>query len=172
MFDEPRLRELPSGISRIVIAQASTAGAALGIEGGLMLGWIATRLGLKAASLAGKLRLVRPNDQSRLRLQLRAEPAPQSAPGALRGLEIEASVGDLTVRGSIVCETDDAEKALWRREVAHGGERQRIEQRVLLRANEPSRLLERTLRRPRYDESLAESATWADELRDEEVACA
>jgi hypothetical protein len=170
MFDEPFLRELVSRISRITIAQASTTGTALGSEGGLMLGWLATRLGLKAASLAGKLRLVRPNDGS-VRLQLRAEPAPQSAPGALRGLEIEASAGDFTLRGTIACEKDDADKALWRREVTHNGERQCIEQRVRLRSGESSRLLERTLRRPRYDETLAESAVWGDGLRDEEVAC-
>jgi hypothetical protein len=170
MFDEPPLRELASKISRVAIVQASTVGAALGSEGGLILGWLATRLGLKAASLAGKLRLVHPNDGS-LRLQLRADPAPQSAAGALRGLEIEASDGDLILRGSIACEKEDADMALWRREVTRGGQRQSIEQRVRLRSGEPSRLLERTLQRPRYDETLAESAVWADGLRDEEVAC-
>jgi glucose-6-phosphate dehydrogenase assembly protein OpcA len=170
MFDEPRLRDLASKISRIGIVQASPAGAALGSEGGLMLGWLATRLGLKAASLAGKLRLVHPSDAS-LRLQLRAEPAPHGAPGSLRGIEIEASARDVTLRGAIACAADDTDNALWRREIVQGGERQCIEQRVRLRSGEPSRLLERTLRRPRHDDTLVESAVWADGLRDEEVAC-
>ena len=170
MFDEPRARDLPSRISRIVVAQASTAAASLGSEGGLLIGWIATRLGLKAASLAGKLRLVRPNGGN-VRLQLRAEPGAAGPRGALRGLEIEAGDGELTLRGTIACEKEDTDKALWRCEIERGGERQCIEQRVRLRSGESARLLERTLRRPRYDDALAESATWADELRDEEVAC-
>jgi glucose-6-phosphate dehydrogenase assembly protein OpcA len=171
MFDEPHLRELPSGISRIVITQSANPRAALGSEGGLMLGWLATRLGLKAASLAGKLRLVRPNDGS-VRLELRTEPAASGRRGALYGVEIEAITGEVRMRAAITCEKDDEDSALWRREITHAGESQRLEQRVRLRSSELSPLLERTLRRPRYDETLAESATWADELRDEEVACA
>lgn len=169
-FDDPRVRSLPSKISRIVIVQASAAGAALGSEGGLMLGWIATRLGLRAASLAGKLRLVRPHEGN-VRLQLRAQPGAESPRGALRGVEIEAADGEVTLRGTIACEKEDVDNALWRCEIQRGRESQCIEQRVRLRSGEVARLLERTLRRPRYDDALTESATWADELRDEEVAC-
>ena len=54
MFDEPRLRALASHVTRVQVVQASTAGTALASEGALMLGGMATRLGWKAASLAGK----------------------------------------------------------------------------------------------------------------------
>jgi Glucose-6-phosphate dehydrogenase subunit len=177
MFDEPPLRELPSGVTRVEVLQASAAGAPLGCEGGLLLGWLATRLGWKATSLGGKLRLLRTNPhrntspQSAVRVFLRAHPAAKAPPGALLALEIEAKAGDLTMRGSIARGPGDADMAIWRREVQGHGEPQRIEQRVRLRANEPARLLEETLRRARHDEALAGSVTWADELRGEELAC-
>jgi len=170
IFDEPNLRELATKISRIAITQASPPGVALGSDGGLMLGWLATRLGLKATSLAGKLRLVRPNEGA-VRLDLRAQPAARNPRGALCGLEIEARTGELALRATITCEKDDADKALWHRDIESGSKRESIEQRVRLRSSEAAPLLERTLRRPRYDQTLAESATWADELRDEEVTC-
>jgi hypothetical protein len=169
MFDEPRLRELSSRVTRIAIQQASTQGSALGSEGSLLLGWLATRLGWRATSLAGKLRLLRP--QGAVRTQLLAQTTDQIPRNAIIALEIEASDGDIVIRGAIHREPCDREAAIWRLEVTGRGEPLRLEQRVRMGTNEPGRLLESTLRRPRYDEALAESASWADELRGEEVAC-
>jgi glucose-6-phosphate dehydrogenase assembly protein OpcA len=171
MFDEPRLRELASRVTRVGIVQASPAGAPIGSEAGLLLGWLATRLGWKARSLAGKLRLVRPNDGI-VRIELRAGPALHAARDALLGLDVEASAAALTLRGTITRQEDDSDAAIWRLDVTSGGQLERIEQRVRLRASDAARLLAATLRRPRHDEALSESASWADELRGEELACA
>jgi glucose-6-phosphate dehydrogenase assembly protein OpcA len=169
MFDEPRLRELASRMTRIGIAQASQSGAAIGSEGGLLLGWLATRLGWKATSLAGKLRLVRPNDGV-VRAELHAERATRAPRGALLALEVDAGAGALSLRGTITRQEGDADMAIWRLEVTVDGHVQRAEQRVRLRASNPARLLESTLRRPKHDQALGESASWADEVR-EELAC-
>jgi glucose-6-phosphate dehydrogenase assembly protein OpcA len=177
MFDEPLLRELPWGMTRVEIVQASPAGAPLGCEGGLLLGWLATRLGWKATSLGGKLRLLRRDPhrdvspQGTVRALLRADPAAKAPRSALLALQVEAKAGDLTMRGAITREPGDAPVAIWRREVQGRGEPERIEQRVRLGTSEPAPLLEETLRRARHDEALAASVTWADELRGEELAC-
>jgi glucose-6-phosphate dehydrogenase assembly protein OpcA len=170
MFDEPRLRELAARVTRVGMVQASAPEAALGSEGSLVLGWLATRLQWKAVSLAGQLRLLRP-DGGNVQAQLRAEAAPQSPRGALLALEIEAQAGPLAIRGAITREQGKADAALWRLEVTSGGQTQRIEQRVRLRASEPARLLERTLHRPPHDDALAESVAWADGLLSEELVC-
>jgi glucose-6-phosphate dehydrogenase assembly protein OpcA len=170
MFDEPRLRELALRVSRVGIVQASSAGAALGSEGGLLLGWLATRLGWKATSLAGKLRLTRPHEGT-VRAQLRAEPSPDVPRGTLLAIEIEAAFGGVSLHGVVRRDEETTDAATWKLEVTRGADTTRIEQRVRLRASEPARLLERTLRRPPHDLALAESAAWADELRGEELAC-
>lgn len=171
MFDEPRLRALARQVTRVGIAQACDTGATLGSEGILMLGWLATRLHWKSVSLAGKLRLLRP-DQGQVHARLAAEPTAHAARGALLALTIEAGAGDLSLRGTITRERGDTDAAIWRLETTSRGDTRRIEQRVRLRASEPARLLERTIHRPPYDRTLAESVAWADGLLGEELACA
>ena len=170
MFDEPRLNDLAARVTRVRIVQASAARTALGSEGALLLGWLATRLSWKATSLAGKLRLARP-DEGTVLVHLVAEGATELAQGALFAVEIEASAGPLTLVGTIRREHCESDAATWRLEVSCGGETQRIEQRVRLRASELAPLLERTLRRSPHDEALVESVAWADGLLDEEIAC-
>jgi glucose-6-phosphate dehydrogenase assembly protein OpcA len=170
MFDDPKLRELAAGVTRIGIVQASASGEALGSDGGLLLGWVATRLGWKATSLAGKLRLVR-SDEATVRVELDARPSPQTPRGSLLTVELEASKMDLAIRGAITREQSEADAAIWRLEMTCRGDEQRIEQRVKLRASDPARLLERTLRRPPRDEALAESIGWLDGVLGEELVC-
>ncbi|HEY4013633.1 MAG TPA: glucose-6-phosphate dehydrogenase assembly protein OpcA [Polyangiaceae bacterium] len=170
MFDEPRLRALAGKVSRLGMVQSSPQGAALASEGGLILGWLATQLGWKAVSLAGKLRLLRADDGS-VRALLRAEVNP-AAPGSLLAIEIEATDGPLSIQGSIRRDPNEADAALWRLDVkGPGGDTQRLEQRVRLRAAEPARLLERTLHRPPHDGALTESVEWAEGLHGEELVC-
>jgi glucose-6-phosphate dehydrogenase assembly protein OpcA len=187
LFDEPRLRGLASRVTRVSIVQASAPGAPLGSEGGLMLGWLATRLGWKATSLAGRLRLVRPGDGT-VRAHLCADPSAAAPRGTLLGVELEAAVeaadgfdsgrspsalatDGLGMRGSVRLDPKETDSATWQLDVTSGGETRHIEQRVRLRATEPARLLETSLRRPAHDDVLAESVIWADELRGEELAC-
>jgi glucose-6-phosphate dehydrogenase assembly protein OpcA len=170
LFDGPRLRPLAARIERATIVQASKAGAPLGAEGALLLGWLATRLGWKAGSIAGKLRLVRPDDEVIVHSHLRADSSSKASPGSLVSVVLEASAEDIAMRGSVTRSTDD-DAAIWNLEVATRGDTQRIEQRVRLLSADHARLLERTLHRPPHDEALAEAATWADELRGEELAC-
>ncbi|MGH7296727.1 MAG: OpcA/G6PD domain-containing protein, partial [Polyangiaceae bacterium] len=174
MFDEPGLGEVAAHVSGLTLVQAGR-GAQLGVEGTLLLGWLATRLGWKAGALAGKLRLQRP-DGGTVHTSLRGESASGAVTagtaGALQGVSIEASYGDTAVRGGIERDaTGDA--ATWRLEVtAAGAGTRRFEQRVKLSLSTPVALLERTLHRPARDAALSEAATWADELRDDELACA
>ena len=170
MFDEPRLHGLAANVTRVGIVQACDAGTALASEGALLLGWLATRLSWKATSLAGKLRLARP-DEGAVRVQLGAERAAQAPRGALFAVQIEATAGQLAITGAVRREQGEADAAIWRLEVTCRGETQRIEQRVRLRASELAPLLERTIRRQSHDEALVESVAWADGLLGEELAC-
>jgi glucose-6-phosphate dehydrogenase assembly protein OpcA len=173
MFDEPRVRPLAANVTRVILTQASASGAGLGVEGTLLLGWLATSLGWRAASLAGKLRLLRP-DERPVNAQLCARPEPRVPPGSLLALHVEASAGDLSLAGDI--ERDPGESgaeamATWRLAVTSGEHTSRIEQRIRLRDREPARLLDRTLHRPPHDTALVDAVAWADELRGEELAC-
>jgi glucose-6-phosphate dehydrogenase assembly protein OpcA len=173
VFDEPRLRALASGVTRVSLTQASTRGAPMGPEGALMLGWLATCLGWKAASLAGKLRLLRP-DGGQVHASLCAATESSHTPGTLLSVEMEASSGDLTLRGDVKRDADEpgaGGMATWRLEVTCRGQTQRLEQAVRLRDSEPARLLERTLHRPAHDPALLDAVAWADELRGEELSC-
>jgi glucose-6-phosphate dehydrogenase assembly protein OpcA len=173
MFDEPRLRVLATGVTRVSLTQASTRGASMGPDGSLLLGWLATSLGWKAASLAGKLRLLRP-DGVHVHTLLCAAPGARQAPGTLLAVEVEASSGDLSLRGDVKRDGGEHEAssmATWRLEVTCRGQTQRLEQLVRLRDTEPARLLERTLHRPAHDPALLDAAAWADELRGEELSC-
>lgn len=171
VFDAPQARELAARVTRLSISQASAPGSAVGPEGALLLGWLATSLGWQASSLAGRLRLLRP-DGGYLHVQLRAKPSSDAPRGALLGVEIEAADGESKLLGQIDHTTEAGVDGItWRLTTTTGGSVQRMERRTRFRANPPERLLQRTLRRPRHDEALAAAAVWADELRGEEVAC-
>jgi glucose-6-phosphate dehydrogenase assembly protein OpcA len=172
MFDEPALRGLAQRVTRVTLTQAGTPGAPLASEGVLLLGWLATRLGWKAGSLAGKLRLSRADGD--VRVALRAERREGEAPGSLLGVTVEAEGAGVTLQGELARDAADgaAESALWSLTVTRpGAAPQRIQQAVRLRAADTARLLELTLHRRTHDAALAEAAAWADELRDEELAC-
>lgn len=169
MFDEARLRALTATVTRVRLVQAARAGDALGPEVSLMLGWLATRLGWKASSLAGKLRLLRA-DGVHLPVELHAEDVSWTGRGSLLTVELDARRGDTTMRGTVT--RAPAGSGVWRLEVSAGGETQKIEQQVHALAISPAALLERTLRRPVYDDALAESVAWADALGSDELACA
>jgi glucose-6-phosphate dehydrogenase assembly protein OpcA len=163
MFDEPHLRPLASRITRVVLAQASTAGAALGAEGLLLLGWLATRLGWKATAQPGKTALFYRGEE-KIEVVLRANPSSRAIGGALLAAHIEATADGVTLNGRIVRDAGEEDAASWRLEVtAEGGEPQRLEQRVRLRATDKAALLERTLHRPLRDPALEQSVLWSDE---------
>jgi glucose-6-phosphate dehydrogenase assembly protein OpcA len=172
MFDSPRLLVLAEQVTRITLVQSSAASTALGAEGALLLGWLATRLGWKAASLSGNLRLVR-RSGGYVEVRLKSEPAPWTPPGALLAFELEAGTPALSMRGEIVRGAEAHTDAVtWRVSVSSNGVPERVsEQSARLRAGEPARLLERTLHRRLHDEALAESIAWVDELRGEELTC-
>jgi hypothetical protein len=171
MFDPPHLRGLAERVMRLQITQASSEGGILGPEGVLLLGWLATRLGWRAASLGGKLRLVRP-DGGVVQTQLRARKLGWAARGTLLGVELEAQADGLKMVGDVARDEDgETDAASWRIEVSAAGETQRLEQHVRLRAGQPAPLLERTLHRPPRDASLADAVLWAEELRGEELSC-
>jgi glucose-6-phosphate dehydrogenase assembly protein OpcA len=168
MFDEPRLRPLASRVTSINVTQASEHGAPLGAEGGLLLAWLATRLGWKATSLAGKLRLVRA-DGVAVKVSLRADPKASLAHPRLQGVTMEAGDAKLSMRCQI---SRDDDTALWMLDVIQTpGEPAHLEHRVRLVASETARLLERTLRRPLRDDALVDAVAWADQLRGEELVC-
>ncbi len=171
MFDDPRVRDLARAVTRVRVVQALAAGASLGPEGALMLGWLATRLGWKASSLAGKLRLTRADGAS-IHVQLQADPAARVPHGALLAVEIEASLGAAGLRGEIARSRGDDGAGTWRLEVTTAGETRRMEQRVRTFGDEAARTLQRALRRPVHDDALAESVVWADALGSDELACA
>jgi glucose-6-phosphate dehydrogenase assembly protein OpcA len=171
MFDPPHLRPLAERVVRLSLSQASPEGATLGPEGALLLGWFATRLGWRAVSLGGQLRLVRP-DGGVVQAQLRAKRCDWASRGTLLGLELEANARDVRLVGDIARDNDgETDAASWRIEVTTGGDTQRLEQHVRLRAGRPAPLLERTLHRPPRDASLVEALVWAEDLRGEELAC-
>jgi glucose-6-phosphate dehydrogenase assembly protein OpcA len=171
MFDPPRLRPLAQRVTRVCLVQASPDGGPLGSESALLLGWLASRLGWKAASLAGKLRVVRP-DGGQVHTQLRAQAAPWTERGTVLRVELDAAADGISLRGEIVRgEQAESDAATWRVDVTEAGETRRLEQHMRLRGGEPARLLERTLHRPARDEALAEAVSWADEVRGEELIC-
>ncbi len=170
LFDSARLLPLSERVTRLHLVQASGASGTIGAEGALLLGWLATRLGWKAASLAGKLRLLR-RGGGYVRVDVRAQSAPWTQPGSLLALELDAGSPELSLEGAIVRgEHAQADAATWSLQVTSNGKRERLlEQNARLRASDPARLLVRTLHRPPRDEALAAAIAWADELRGEEL---
>jgi glucose-6-phosphate dehydrogenase assembly protein OpcA len=169
-FDEPRIRELASKITRLTVRQASDTGARLGPQGALLIGWLATRLGWRSARVGGALRMRRP-DGGMVTIQLGTVRAPPGvAPGALAGVTIEADGdGRTKLKGTIERElgsglagqSPDADVIVWRLEV---GGAPPMEQRLRLGANRGARVLERTLHRPSYDAALVETVAFAEEV--------
>ncbi|MGD0528501.1 MAG: glucose-6-phosphate dehydrogenase assembly protein OpcA [Polyangiaceae bacterium] len=178
MFDAPRLRAAASHMTRVTLVQACDAGAMLGAEGILFVGWLATRLGWKRGDppgRAGALTFVR-EDGGKVELVIAASATSRAPRQALVAVRIEASADAIAVRGEIARETDDADSATWRLEVTRTGAAEqhppeRIEQHVRLPATGTARLLERTLHRRTVDAALADSAAWADGFGGEELAC-
>jgi glucose-6-phosphate dehydrogenase assembly protein OpcA len=170
LFDAPRARPLAKRVTRVSLVQEGSESGVIGPEGALLLGWLATRLGWKAASFAGKLRLIRA-DGAQVHTQLRSRPASSGKRGSLVGVSIEASEGELSLQGDIMRNDPDIDAATWRQQVVSGGETQRLEQHMRLRGSEPGRLLERTLHRIPHDGALVDAVTWADELGNEELTC-
>lgn len=168
LFDEPRLRPLADRVTGLTIVQDRSGGSVLAAQGTLLLGWLATRLGWRATSLAGKLRLVR-RDGGPIAVSLRSEEGGRGGAGGVRAVCLDAGGTDLSVHGEM---ERDGDAAQWRMEVRSGAsEPQRIEQRVRLRDESGAALLDRTLHRPTRDPALEEAAAWVDELRGEELAC-
>jgi glucose-6-phosphate dehydrogenase assembly protein OpcA len=169
LFDEPRLRPLADRVTNLTIVQDGSGGGVLGPQGTLLLGWLATRLGWKAASLAGKLRLVR-RDGGTIAVSLRSEGGGASAgAAAVQAVRLDAGDAELSVHGEMKREGNAAS---WRMEIRAGSaEPQRIEQRVRLRDQSNAAILDRALHRPTHDPALEEAAAWVDELRGEELAC-
>ncbi|HTB75115.1 MAG TPA: glucose-6-phosphate dehydrogenase assembly protein OpcA, partial [Polyangiaceae bacterium] len=174
MFDDARARDLATAVTRVRLVQASAPGASLGAEGALLLGWLATRLGWKASSLAGQLRLLR-TDGGHIQVQLHADAGSPAPRGGLLAVEIEARRDGAELRGEVARACGEAcgedRGGTWRVELAAGGETRRVEQRVRTFADDPARTLERTLRRRVRDDALVESALWADELGSDELVC-
>jgi hypothetical protein len=174
MFDEPRLRTLAAHVTRVSLVQASEPGARLGADALLLVGWLATRLGWKAAPAgpAGPLTLLR-EDGGRVDVLTNAGDGSKAPRQALLAVRLEASSGEVTLRGEIAREPGDADAATWRLEVTRpGADPDRLEHHVRLRVAGTAGLLERTLHRPTHDATLADAVTWADELSGEELACA
>jgi glucose-6-phosphate dehydrogenase assembly protein OpcA len=175
-FDDPRT-EHAGAITRVTIHQASEAGAPLGSEGALLLGWLANRLGWRADRSGGALR-VRREDGQEVQVQVRAVPRPEGvAPLALASLTVESSTGGVALKGTIDRElasgvemsgkTPDADILTWRLDVSGQAV---IEQRVRLRANKGARVLERTLHRPVVDPVLVEAVEFAAHFFEDRVA--
>jgi glucose-6-phosphate dehydrogenase assembly protein OpcA len=174
-FDDPRT-EHAATISRVTIHQASEAGAPLGSEGALLLGWLGNRLGWRAGRTDGALR-VRRADGQEVQVQVGAVPRPEGvAPLALASLTVESSTGGVALKGTIERElasgvdmsgkTADADVLTWRLDVAGQAI---IEQRVRLRANNGARILDRTLHRPLVDLVLVEAVQFAEHFLEDGV---
>jgi glucose-6-phosphate dehydrogenase assembly protein OpcA len=173
-FDASEHRDFASKISRVSLKQAGEAGARIGPEAALMLGWIGTRLGWKLQRLGGMVRLKRP-DGGNVSIELGAVPRPAgTAPQILAAMKVEATGGSGGVpqfTGSIERElasgpshssagTIDADVLVWK--CTSGG--QTIEHRVRLGSNKAAKWLERTLHRPAHDLAFDESVAFAETL--------
>lgn len=172
-FDQPAHAPFAEKIESLRVLQASTPNTAIGSEAALLVGWLATRLGIRSYRAGGALRYVRP-DGGEVLIELCAVPHPPGvAPCALAEVSFVARSGDETLRGSAVRalasggehgETTDADVITWRLIPSEGAA---LEQRVRLGANKASKWLERTLRRPPLDVALLESIAFAENIADE-----
>jgi glucose-6-phosphate dehydrogenase assembly protein OpcA len=175
-FDDPKMRGLAHGITHLTLTQASDAGARLGSEGALLLGWLATTLGWKLQRLGGAMRFRRP-DGGQVTLSLTALPRPHEvAPAALAGIALEAEADHVKARGSIHRDlasgldgqSADADVVVWKLEVPFPTA---TEQRVRLRDNKGAKLLVRTLHRPVSDPTLSDAVAFAEQIFEDGLVC-
>jgi hypothetical protein len=167
-FDDPRVRQASLGVTRIALTQACASKASLGPSGALLLGWLATRLGWKHAGAGGGCAFRRP-DGGAVAVDLAAAPTgDRLGTGALVRVSVEAEGGGASVRGVIEREARAEDVLAWRLETSA----KTIEQRVRLRGDGGARLLERTLRRPRQDVALLETAAFLEPLSGADLVCA
>ena len=172
-FDNPDTRHLASKITKITLRQASEAGARLGPEPALLLGWLATRLEWKTSRLGGKVRFKRP-DGGTVQIELGSVPLPSGiAPQTLAAVIIEAESDGATMTGSIERElgsgagsgqedaTLDADVMVWKLKTSSSPA---LEQRVRLGTNKAAKWLERTLHRPKHDPAFDESVAFAEHI--------
>ncbi len=176
-FDDPQTRELAFKITRISLRQAGEAGARIGPETALMLGWIGTRLGWKPSRLAGALRFKRA-DGAAVTIDLKSVHRPEGvAPHTLAAISIEA--GDDPKKPALIgsverelgsgpkneaSSTVDADVIVWKLAFPSDPDRPGIEQRMRLGANKAAKWLERTLHRPPHDVAFDESVAFAEHI--------
>jgi hypothetical protein len=166
-FDEPRLRDLSSALTKVSVRQASEKGASLGSEGSLLLAWLATRLGWKTARLGGSLRFKRPDGTS-VTVEIGAVPRPEGVPaGALAGFTVEAEQKGLRMHGAIRRNLG-TNVAAWRLQV---DDESAIEQNIRLTVYSEASVLERTLHRPPYDAALEDSVRFAEDFVEDGITC-
>jgi glucose-6-phosphate dehydrogenase assembly protein OpcA len=170
LFDEPRLRSLASHMTRVTVAQASPAHAALAPETALFFGWLGTRLGWKVIVRSGKMEMTRSDDRP-LQVDLRAEPGRCSS-GALVSVQLEAEADGVRLKGEIALEPGSGGSNAagdWHLEVMRGRDTQHLKQLVRLGESRVARLLESTLHRRAVDSALVEAVAWAAPLRNVEI---
>lgn len=165
-FDDPGMRPLAQKVEQLRLVQMSEPGVKLGAEGGLMLGWLATRLGWRIEALGGELRFKRADGKA-VKVELASMPRPKDvAPLALASISMRASDGKITANGIVSrdFEGDVADVLRYKLDVnlPSSGE-----QTVRLGANKGARVLERTLHRPAHDEVLAAAVAFAEKLDDD-----
>lgn len=165
-FDDPKMRPLAQKVETLRIVQMSEPGAKLGAEGGLLLGWLATRLGWRIEALGGEIRYRRADGKA-VKVELASmKRRPEVAPLAIASISIHAKDGDLDAKGTVARDFDGdvADVLRYKLDVnlPSSGE-----QTVRLGANKGARVLERTLHRPAHDEALAEAVAFAEKLDDD-----
>jgi glucose-6-phosphate dehydrogenase assembly protein OpcA len=164
-FDDPKMRPLAQKVDLLRIVQMSDPGVKLGAEGGLLLGWLATRLAWRIEALGGEIRFRRADGKA-VKVELASMKRPAAvAPLALASVTIRASDG-ISATGTVARDFDGdvADVLRYKLDVnlpASG------EQTVRLGANKGARVLERTLHRPAHDETLAEAVAFAEKLDDD-----
>jgi len=175
-FDDPKMRDHAYGITKLTLIQASEAGARLGSEGALLLGWLATRLGWKLQRLGGAMRFRRP-DGGHVTVTLNSVARPSEvAPAALAGIKLEAEAGGVKATGSVVRDlasgiegqSPDADMVRWQLDVPFPVA---TEQRVRLRDNKGGKLLVRTLHRPVSDPTLSDAVAFAEQVFEDGLIC-
>lgn len=165
-FDDPKMRPLAQKVETLRIVQMSEPGTKLGAEGGLLLGWLATRLGWRIEALGGEIRFRRADGKAvKVELGSMKRP-PQVAPLAIASVSIHAKDGDIDAKG-IVARDFDGDVADVLRYKLNVNLPSAGEQTVRLGANKGARVLERTLHRPAHDETLAEAVAFAEKLDDD-----
>ncbi len=167
-FDVPGLTGHATAVAKLTLTQASPKGARIAAPAGLLLAWMATRLGWRATRVGGRLRIERP-DKGAVIVELKGNGA-TDAPTWLCGVAIEATVDGVPMRGSITRESigDGTEVLAWRLDTPVPSP---TEQRVRVHRNDDGVVLERTLHRPASDLALAAAVALADELSDDAIVC-